>query len=64
MSGVGNVTGADDGNDYDYGTFFSYLNGSATMQGYIAELLIFDSALSDGDIAILQSHYATKFGAV
>ena len=54
VSGVGSVTGDSGPDNWDFGTLFADRAGASTVQGSISQLLVFDFALSEGEIAGVQ----------
>ena len=61
VSEVGNKSGDVGSNDFDYGMIFARRDGANTMQGYIAQLIVFDYALSENDITAVQNYLASKY---
>jgi len=62
VSDVGSATGNAGGDDWDFASLFVDEAGSNTMQGYIARLLVFDRALSERDVSILNNHLRSQYG--
>lgn len=62
VSDVGDVTGDAGSDSWDFGSTFMDIDGANTMVGFIAECLVYDSALSAAEIANNQTFLAAKWG--
>lgn len=62
VSGVGTATGDSGSDNYDYGTVFSDFNGSNTLRGYMGRLLVFNRALNETEISIMQDYLEAQYG--
>ena len=62
VSGTGTVTGDAGSHDWDFGSLgMLYNTGGNEFYGAIYEFIVFDSALSEDDIALVQDYLETKY---
>lgn len=61
VSGVGSLTADAGSGGWNYATVFADDAGGSTMQGYIAELIVFDSALTESEITQMQQYLGSKY---
>jgi hypothetical protein len=61
VSDVGSVTGNAGTDDWDFGSLFMAPGGTNTIKGMVLELVVFDSALSAGQITEMQNFLAAKY---
>jgi len=60
VSDIGTATGDAGSLGWDYATLFAGLSGANTWVGYIGELIVFDYALSDSEVASVQAYLASS----
>jgi hypothetical protein len=63
-SSVGSIVGDAGSANWDYGTILSDYAGTQTVQGYIAQLVVFDRALTEAEIAVLQKTIADRYAGL
>lgn len=61
VGGVGSVSGASGTEQLDYLSLFSNRSGANTMAGYIAQLVVFDRALTETEVLAMQNYLTSKF---
>ena len=61
VSDVGSVTGDGGTNNWDFASLFMSKDGTEHLQGLFLEFLVFDRALSAGEISLVQAHLAAKY---
>jgi len=61
VSGIGSATGSTGADDWDFASMFMAYDGGTTTKGAVYELIVFDSALSEDDVALVQDYLETKY---